>query len=310
MPGARGRLSARREPVALCYFWGHAETDFEVAAMHDLRIGERDLTSWVSPDSFTGAIFYLVIFVIGALLLSRGLRLAVHSGMTRHGHIDRTTTSFLQQVGTAAIWVCLLILYAHLIPVLRSMGTALLAGASVASVVVGLAAQTTLGNLVAGVAITIYRPFRLGDTLQVSAPTGTEIGSVELITLGYTTLSTADGRRVVLPNSLAASQVTINLSSARPAAPLSIVIRVSREADFEAVRELALRIAREAQDGAAVIGCYLTGIEGASALFELRAQPIDAAGRDLLRSQLLAALARGFADTGLVPPGADRPSFS
>lgn len=57
----------------------------------------------------------------------------------------------------------LLILYAHLIPVLRSMGTALLAGASVASVVIGLAAQSTLGNLVAGVSITIYRPFRLGD---------------------------------------------------------------------------------------------------------------------------------------------------
>ena len=77
-------------------------------------------------------------------------------------------------MATALIWVVLLILYAHLIPVLRSMGTALLAGASVASVVLGLAAQSTLGNLVAGVSLTIYRLFRLGDTLRVAAPTGTE----------------------------------------------------------------------------------------------------------------------------------------
>jgi small conductance mechanosensitive channel len=294
----------------VCYFRGHSETDFEAAVMHDLRIGERDLIAWVSPDTFIGAVIYLAIFVIAALLLSRGLRLTVHSAMMRHGHIDRTATSFLQQVGTAAIWVCLLILYAHLIPVLRSMGTALLAGASVATVVVGLAAQSTLGNLVAGVAIIIYRPFRLGDTLQVTAPTGTETGSVEQISLGYTTLSTADGRRVVLPNSSAASQVTINLSNARPAAPLPIVIRVSRAADFEAVRELALRSARESQDRAAVIGCWLTGIDGASALFELRVQPIETGGRELLRSQLLAALARAFADPALMPAGAERPCFS
>jgi len=109
----------------------------------------------------------------------------------------------------------MLILYAHLIPVLRSLGTALLTGASIASVVIGLAAQSTLGNLVAGVAITLYRPFRLGDRLQVSAPTGTEVGNVEMLSLGYTTLRTDDGRFVVLPNSIAASQVIIKLSASQ-----------------------------------------------------------------------------------------------
>ncbi len=93
------------------------------------------------------------------------------------------------------------------------MGTALLAGASVASVVIGLAAQSTLGNLVAGIAITIYRPFRLGDTLQVATPTGNDIGTVELISLGYTTLRAPAGHLIVLPNASAASQVIINLNS-------------------------------------------------------------------------------------------------
>ena len=73
------------------------------------------------------------------------------------------------------------------------MGTALLAGASVASVVIGLAAQSTLGNLVAGIAITIYRPFRLGDTLQVATPTGTDIGVVELTVTGIHDSARAGG---------------------------------------------------------------------------------------------------------------------
>jgi len=143
--------------------------------MNELQVGEHDLLKYLKPDTLIGALAYLVIFILVAQLLSRTLRAAVHAAMTRKGHLDRTTISFLQQMGSAMIWVIFLILYAHLIPVLRSMGTALLAGASVASVVIGLAAQSTLGNLVAGVSITIYRPFRLGDTLQVTAPTGTVV---------------------------------------------------------------------------------------------------------------------------------------
>ena len=46
--------------------------------------------------------------------------------MTRRGHSDLTTISFLQQLGSAVIWVVTLILYAHLIPELRSLGTAML----------------------------------------------------------------------------------------------------------------------------------------------------------------------------------------
>jgi small conductance mechanosensitive channel len=278
--------------------------------MHDVRIGEHDLLSLLRPDNIVGAGVYLLVFVILALLLSRGLRLAVHSALTRHGHIDRTAISFLQQLGTAAIWVIMLILYAHLIPVLRAMGTALLAGASVASVILGLAAQSTLGNLVAGIAITIYRPFHLGDALQVTAPTGSEIGTVEQISLGYTTLRTFDGRRVVLPNSVAASQVAINLGGASAPAPLTVTIRVSRQTDLEAARREALSTARLTVSDSQVLGCFLTRIEAAAAVIELRIRAPDAADRDALRSKLVAALAQHFADSGLDAPGTERASFA
>ena len=277
--------------------------------MNDLKVGEHDVLTFLKPDTLLGALVYLLIFLLAALIISRALRTIVHAAMTRKGHIDRTTISFLQQFGTALIWVIVLILYAHLIPVLRSMGTALLAGASIASVVIGLAAQSTLGNLVAGISITIYRPFRLGDTIQIAAPTGTEIGVVEIISLGYTTLRTADGRLIVVPNALAASQVSINLSSTYAPWPLSIVIRMSRDGDIEAARKLAIAVAAEVAGEKAVTGCFLTKVEANAAVLELRLQAPDRAARDTLHATLLARLSQRFSEFDL-PAGAERPSFA
>jgi small-conductance mechanosensitive channel len=280
--------------------------------MHDLTTGWDDILRHLHPDSLVGAVIYLLVFVLIAQLLSRALRIAVHGMLAGRTHLDRTTVIFLQQFGIAIIWVVMLILYAHLIPVLRSLGTALLTGASIASVVIGLAAQSTLGNLVAGVAITLYRPFRLGDRLQVSAPTGTEVGNVETVSLGYTTLRTDDGRFVVLPNSIAASQVIINLSAsqAHTPAPLVITIRVGRATDIEAARQTALRTAREAVTEPAVLGCFVTRMDATGTTLELRVRAPQAAERDALRSKLLEQLALRFAAGGLDPREGERASFT
>jgi small conductance mechanosensitive channel len=279
-------------------------------ALQDLKVGEHDVLSTFKPDTLVGALVYLMVFVLLAIVLSRMLRAALHAAMTREGHVDRTTMSFLQQFGTALIWVILMILYAHLIPMLRALGTALLAGASVASVVIGLAAQSTLGNLVAGISITIYKPFRLGDTLQVATPTGTEIGVVELISLGYTTLRAPDGRLVVLPNSLAASQVVLNLSSTFAPWQMSIAIRISRDADIEAARKLALELATEAVGEKAVKGCYLTKVDASTAELDLRFQVPDAASRDSTRASLISQLAQRFAQIEPNAAAQQRASFS
>jgi small-conductance mechanosensitive channel len=280
--------------------------------MRELTIGWDDMMRHLHPDSLIGALVYLLITVLIAQLLSRALRLAVGGALLRHGHLDRTTVIFLQQFGIAVIWVLMLILYAHLIPLLRSLGTALLTGASIASVVIGLAAQSTLGNLVAGVAITLYRPFRLGDRLQVSAPTGTEIGNVEMLSLGYTTLRTDDGRFVVLPNSIAASQVTINLSAsqAHTPAPLVIVIRVARETDIEAACQAALGSAQDVAGNSAVVGCFVTRMDGTGTTLELRVRSPPPAERDSLRSKLLQQLAQRFAASGLDSKDGRRASFT
>lgn len=274
-----------------------------------LKVGEHDLLSFLRPDTLVGALAYLLLFVLIGLILSRLLRATVHAAMTRDGRIDRGGIGFVQQLGTALIWVMIVILYAHLIPVLRALGTAMLAGAGVASVVIGLAAQSTLGNLVAGISITIYRPFRLGDTLQVTTPTGPEIGVVEWISLGYTTLRTADGRLVVLPNSVVANQVNLNLSKTYQPTQTSVTIRCARSVEADKVVTLAGEAATEILGAHGVTGCYLTKIDATAAVFDLRVQIPDLAARESTRARLLAHLAARFAQ-GDLGGGAEPPTFS
>lgn len=274
-----------------------------------LKIGEHDVLSFLRPDTLMGALVYLGVFILIGLILSRLLRAAVHAAMTREGRIDRGGIGFVQQLGTALIWVMIVILYAHLIPVLRALGTAMLAGAGVASVVIGLAAQSTLGNLVAGISITIYRPFRLGDVLQVTTPTGTEIGVVEWISLGYTTLRTADARLVVLPNSVVANQVNLNLSKTYQPAQTSVTIRCARSVNADKVVTLATAAAAEVLGAQGTTGCYLTKIDATGAVFDLRVQMPDLATRESTRARLLGHLAERFAqaDLGAAP---EPPTFS
>jgi small conductance mechanosensitive channel len=278
--------------------------------MHDIMNWQHQLFSILEPGEPIGAFIYFVVFVTLALILSRGLRAAVHAALSKDRHIDRTAISFMQQIGSVVIWIMMLILYAHLIPQLRALGTALLAGAGVASVVIGLAAQSTLGNLVAGISMTIYRPFRLGDILQVAAPTGTEIGVVDHISLGYTTLRVQDGRFVVLPNSVAASQVAINLSPNTGRWPLSITIRLNRDADLEAASVLARQTAAEVVGEAAITGCYLTRVDATEAQLELRLQAPDAASRDAQRAAVIKRLNQRLAAQGPEPAATPRPTFA
>jgi hypothetical protein len=108
---------------------------------------------------------------------------------------------------------------------------------------------------------------------------------------------------------LAASQVSINLSAGYSPWPITVVIRINRDADLEAARKLAVAVAQETVGEKAVGGCFLTKVEPTAAVLELRVQAPDGAHRDSLRTALLSKLAQRFNDSSLAV-GAERPSFS
>jgi small conductance mechanosensitive channel len=269
---------------------------------------QADVGSWLRPNTFVGALAYLVLFCAAAAILSRALRIAIQTAVshTPVEHVDRTATNFLRQLGVLLIWLFMLALYAHLIPDLRALGTAMLAGASVASIVLGLAAQSTLGNLVAGISILIYRPFRLGDLLQISAPTGTEIGTVEALSLGYTVLSTQDGRRVIVPNSLAISQIAVNLNALTHAGGSLVSFWVAR-AELVRARAVALGLANALD--AQQVACFVVKTETSAVQLSLSMRLKES------ESQLSAGLAKRLVEAlqseGITTPqGKDGPTVA
>src|SRR5579872_181863 len=131
------------------------------------------------PTSLIGALTYGLILLILAIAGARLVRVvAVHSKTHLSDHI---ALNFVTQFLRLFVFVVAFIIYCHLIPSLRTLGTTLLAGAGVVSIIIGLAAQNALGNLIAGFSLVLYRPFRVGDEVQISLTTGTLSGTVHAL---------------------------------------------------------------------------------------------------------------------------------
>ena len=169
----------------------------------------------LNPSTATGAVVYAVVLLVLASAASRLLRrwsgkLSAHPRL----FVDKTSSTFVAQLLRILCFLVAAVIYAHLIPTLRHLGTALLASAGVISLVVGIAAQNTLGQLIAGLALLFYRPFEIDDVLTVLTPSGKEeTGKVKRFTLGYTRLQSANGSWIVVPNSVMLASVLIKAAS-------------------------------------------------------------------------------------------------
>ncbi len=235
----------------------------------------------LNPATPLGALAYLVLF----LALATGFSILIHAVMRRvlrahPGHlIDPTSAGFLTQLAQIGVFVFAIMFYAHLVPRLRSLGTALLASVSVVSVILGLAAQNTLGNLIAGISLLLYRPFEVGDRVQVAGPAGPEIGTVEVLNLGYTVIQTFDNRRVVVPNSALASQVTVNFTSQDARIMVQVPVGIGYSSDIDRAREILMDLARKHPLVKEAVGCPVVGLGDSGVNLSLRAwvdHPTDA----------------------------------
>jgi small-conductance mechanosensitive channel len=120
------------------------------------------------------------------------------------------------------------------IPQVRAVATGILASSAVIGLVVGFAAQKTIGNFIAGLLIAFSQPIRLGDQVEIEGLTGI----VEEIGLTYTFIHLEDNDRLVIPNERIASD-TIRNSSIRGRRKLAqVTVQVPLDSDLEAVSGL------------------------------------------------------------------------
>ena len=259
---------------------------------------------FVNPSTLQGAALYAIVFAFFAWLIGRTLRVVVQRLLAhdKHDHFDIMAVRFIAKLVRYCVYIFAFVSYAHFIPALSGLGAASLTSISVISLILGLAAQNTLGNLVAGISLLLYRPFKLGDRLQVTAPTGLETGIVESLTLGYTLLKTDDNRRVVVPNSLMASQTTINLTGNDPRVICSVPIGISYDSDIDKARRILLDLAGKHPQAQAVCGCPLTQLASSGIVLTLDVWCADALTATAFRCDLLEQATKRFALEGIGIP--------
>ena len=231
----------------------------------------RVLHDLYNPATALGGATYAVVFFAAAWIVNRSIRKAIDSALRRdhEERIDRTAVHFVRKLAHIGVYVIAFLLFAHLVPSLRHFGTALLASFGLASVVIALAAQNTLGNIIAGISILLYRPFKTGDIIQLQTPSGTETGTLEAVGLGYSVVGSFDNRRIVVPNSLMAAQVTVNLSDPKMMAIVNIGLDYG--ADVDRARVIFTDIATAHPLVREVVGCPVTELGGNGVVLSLRA---------------------------------------
>ena len=107
----------------------------------------------------------------------------------------RTQIQFIRKIIVVTIIFLTIAIILLSFESMRKIGTGLLTGVGIGGIIVGFAAQSSLGNLLAGFQIAFTQPIRIDDVLVVEG----EWGRVEEITLTYVVLKIWDERRLILP---------------------------------------------------------------------------------------------------------------
>jgi small-conductance mechanosensitive channel len=187
---------------------------------------------WWKRAAAAGVVI-LATLVIAKLVdraIARRLDLPPES-LTRYRVLRRTIVVAIAAVG---ILSALLV-----IPEIRAIAGGVLASSAVLGLVIGLAAQRTLANFVAGMLIAFTQPLRLGDNVEVLGTAGT----VEEIRLTYTVLRTPDGARFFVPNERLASDTIRNATIAGGEHLARVTVPVSPSGDLEAVLAMLVEVA-------------------------------------------------------------------
>lgn len=122
-------------------------------------------------------------------------------------NVDPTRYKFFKNAASFLILLVALGSLILLIPKLKALAITIFAGAGILMVFIGLAAQQAFSNIVGGIFIVIFRPFRVGDLIKVGT---LDYGIVEDITLRHTVIVNFENKRIIIPNSVVSSETIIN----------------------------------------------------------------------------------------------------
>ena len=185
----------------------------------------ENLIAWA--PKLVGAILVLII----GLWIIGGVVNMVRKAMVKAG-LDQDVVPFLSSMVSVILKVLLIMSVAGMIGIETTSFIALIGMAGLA---IGMALQGTLGHFASGVMILLFKPYKVGDLIDMQ---GT-VGTVEEIQVFNTIIQSLDNKRVIVPNGTATSGLITNLS-AYDKLRVDLNVAMPYEEDFDKVQKIIM----------------------------------------------------------------------
>lgn len=158
-----------------------------------------------------------------------------------HELFDQTRFTFTTHLVRSLIYFLGFTLALYTIPALKTLSISLFAGSGIVAVIVGFASQSAFSNIVGGIFLAIFKPFRVGDRIKLVGQNIT--GFVDDITMRHTVLKTFENSRIIIPNAVISNETIENITLTDPKVckPVSFSVAYTANLDqaMEVIRQTA-----------------------------------------------------------------------
>ncbi|MFH6996843.1 mechanosensitive ion channel family protein [Flavobacterium sp. FlaQc-57] len=178
------------------------------------------------------AIIGITTVVLGAIT-DKALRYLLYRKQSNKEY-DATGFKFLKHLIITIIYILGIAFALIQIPEFKIIGHSFLAGAGVISIVAGLASQQALSNIISGIFLIIFKPFRINDKITIN----NFVGTVEDINLRQVVLKDAENNRIIIPNSVISAQIIVNTNMHDTKCCKIIEIGIGYESNIEKALEI------------------------------------------------------------------------
>lgn len=169
-----------------------------------------------------------LVFLVGKWIAAKIATLVVR--ILEKQDVDITLTKFLKNIVYYALMAAVIVAAAGQLGVDTTSFLTIIGAAGLA---VGLALKDSLANFASGVLLILFRPFKVGDFVQVAGSSGT----VQEITIFNTVLHTPDNQLMIIPNGMISNDAITNVN-ANPTRRVDLVIGISYDDDIKKAEQL------------------------------------------------------------------------
>jgi small conductance mechanosensitive channel len=176
---------------------------------------------------------FVVVKIVSAILKRAMTKSA------KHIKVDKTHFTFMRHFVSGALYLLGFGIAIYIIPSFQKLAMSLFAGAGIFAIVIGFASQAAFANIVSGIFIAIFKPFRVGDSIEVAK----HLGIVEDITLRHTVIRNFENKRIVVPNTIISEEVIENRNIVDETICKHIVVGISYNSDLNKAMKLLQKTA-------------------------------------------------------------------